>query len=159
MTILTPVALLALLQLQDPSDRIIRDLADEHYEVREGATRMLLDMPPNNCLPILSRALHQQDPEVRARARFVLDQTAEKVLTMAVDQAASILSCALADPDPRIRAWAERTTATVQTPVMLPPTDPDSPFGTVQVTLIVAAAADSPHGTRPGRPAPPSTRP
>jgi len=59
---------------QDISDKaleLIRRLASDDVEEREGATRALLEMGPG-ALPALEKAAASPDAEVAARARFIL---------------------------------------------------------------------------------------
>lgn len=51
----------------------LRDLGSDDYAVRERATAALLAMEFEKALPILREGLASRDPEVHARARWVLD--------------------------------------------------------------------------------------
>ena len=62
--------LLAALLVQD-STRLIRDLADERFDVRDAATSRLVELGEEKAARVLERALKHRDPEVRVRARAV----------------------------------------------------------------------------------------
>lgn len=122
-------------------EALVRRLASDDYFTREAATSALVEMKIEAALPILARALGQRDPEVQARAHRVLLGAAERLCAMPIDEAAPIVSRALSHPHPATRAWAERVRARLQQPVLRPPDDADSPFGTVSLTIIVPAPA------------------
>lgn len=65
------VIALLLLLAQDPAETLVRDLGNDSVEVREEATRRLLDMG-KAAVKALEPAAASDDPEVRQRARHIL---------------------------------------------------------------------------------------
>src|SRR5262245_38058551 len=76
--------------------KLIDQLGDERFEVRETATKELINLGVV-AVPGLRLALEHVDPEVRMRARRVLD-----VITTSL----TYLKDALKDPDPKVRKEA-----------------------------------------------------
>ena len=144
---MTATALLVLITMQD-ADRLIRDLGSEYYDERERATALLAAMPPHRAIPLLARALDGPDPEVRARAGWILRTAEQKIADMPVEQAAPILFGALAHSDPLVGASARRVKAAIETPKLLVPEGAGSPFGVVSLTIILEPPAVVPPARR-----------
>ena len=53
-------------------EALIRKLGDEDYPVREAATETLLRMGKERAKPILEKGVVHRDPEIRARARWIV---------------------------------------------------------------------------------------
>lgn len=68
---LSPLATEASPQVQAHLERLIRALGSEEYHEREAASHALIEAGPQAEL-VLERALASRDPEVVARARFIL---------------------------------------------------------------------------------------
>ena len=68
---LAPLATEASPQVQAHLERLLRALGSEEYHEREAATHALIEAGPQAEL-VLERAVASRDPEVVARARFIL---------------------------------------------------------------------------------------
>jgi hypothetical protein len=83
-------------KVPDNVKKLIEQLGDEHFEVREKATKELIALGPE-AVPGLRGALDHSDPEVHARARRILDT---------ITTSLSYLKDALKDPDKQVRKEA-----------------------------------------------------
>ncbi len=83
-------------KVPDEVKKLIDQLGDEKFEVRENATKELTRLGPT-AVPGLRLALEHKDPEIRMRSRRILD---------AIMTSMAYLKDALKDPDPAVRIEA-----------------------------------------------------
>lgn len=64
--------------MEPETQALLRDLGAEDYDVRERATAVILEMEPDDALPIVRRAIGSRDCEVNARGRALLREMAAR---------------------------------------------------------------------------------